>query len=701
MALDSTQAAVLQLLNDIETFRRSLRLYADTHPALGPAQERIRLSVQRLGELCSLGTLALSPDQVSWNQVEVPVAPTAPAARLVQLLFHLGVAALHIELARAADSLTLLTKLLGQAHEPPGESDRAALFAAQPNLLPGVELVPIDLSAVQLVAAGEQSSEDGSRIVLRELAERLAHEGAFDLAGRLHSGELTPGVVIEMLAATEGSESLFDHLFRQLGAIVQSTPSVRRRVVHTEIREFLAELLRLLDPDYRHMAVAFAFRHLPMAPNTADPADRLLGNDLLLDIVELLISRRLAIPDGILRAIQQVAEQPSNPDDPSAGADGARARGLLARFSEVAAPSTAPPASPAQVLATDWRGQLCVRELLDALTETALRGHLVHVLKESVSQWPDETVSASAAVRLAEELVTAIDIGDLQTALDLAPTLAGTHSPEARRLGFETGVRAITRAFRSLDRTVHPTLAAILTALGELALPVILEAVAEEESLAVRKRLLEVVARQHEKAIPYLRPMIDDPRWYVVRNAIFLLRKLGDRASLPQIEARLAGARPQVLGEVLKTLVAFEDPSWLATLVNYLDSQNEELRRVALTVAARIHSPQVAQALIERLRQSLAKSMRDPFTVELIGALGRLRTPAALPILREVTELKQWRTSFSITPLRRAAAVAIAGLDTLEARELTLALADDHDRAVAAAVHAAAASVARPEEEDE
>jgi HEAT repeat protein len=341
-------------------------------------------------------------------------------------------------------------------------------------------------------------------------------------------------------------------------------------------------------------------------------------------------------------------------------------------------------------------------ELLAAVSETELHAHLLRLLGEAVTLWPRETVGARASLRLAEEFVNALEIGDVETALHLAPLASAAPSAEARELACTNGVAAAVRVLRSSDKQTIGATVTILVTLGERALPLVLEALSEEENLGVRKRLLEVVARQGDRAIPHLLPLLDDPRWFVVRNAVFVLRRLGYREMLPQIKAALAGAEPQLIAEILKAMVAFQDPEWLRYLQLELDSSDERHQLAAIKVASRIRHPQVVGSLVHRLRQRLAGRVReDPLTIELIRALGRLRDPAALPIMQQLVDLKQWRNPFSIAVLRREAAVAIASLEGAEARRAAMALTGDRDAQLVTAVRSALHRPASAAEESE
>ncbi len=676
-------ASVVRVLSDLEALRRSLRMYPPSHPSLEPARQRLRERTLALAGGAESGSVSFGPSQLFWNGEEVDLPDAAPAARLVTLLFHLGLAAVRLTFPQAADGLVQLATRLAGLNDPPGEADRARLLA-EGDEPAGVELVPIDLSGVHLSGSGEAPEVAGARPVWAELARRLSRDGSFPLAGRIREGELNPGAVVGLLAETPDAETLFDHLFRQLAEIVAAATGPRAPVALAEVREFFAELVRLLDPERATLAVVSGLRHLPLVGGD----DPWVAAELLLDAVERMLLHGFPIPEQVQRALHRLAAPAS---DRSAGVPDevvARARHLLAAIPSSQALEASRP-SPPVPSPIDLGDTPPARELCAALGEGDVRLHLVRLLQEAIMLWPGEPVAERAAVRLAEEFATSLELGDVETAVRLAPVLAVTRSPEARAVVNESGVPAAVQAFRTYDRRHHPDLTAILCALGETALPAVLTALAEEDSLAVRKRLLEVVARQGKRALPYLEPLLDDPRWFVVRNAVFLLRRIGGSEAAPLLKARVTGAAPKVLLEILKALVAMQDPAWLATLTAEIDSPDEERRRVALDVASHIRHPDVVRIVIERLRSRIGNRLRDPFSLDLIRALGRLRDPAALPALREILGLKQWRYAFPLDAARRESAAAIARLEGPDARKAAMELARGRDADVAGAVQAA------------
>ncbi len=693
---------LIQLLNDMETLRRLLRLYPEGHPSLGPARERLRHSAVALGTTGG-ATISISTEQVVWNGEELAIPKSLPCHRLVGVLFQLGLAAIRLSFPAAERGLADLVERLAATRELPGETERQSLLTSAENLA-GVELVPLDLSTVQLVDSDAVTNREAPRFAWGELAKRLASRGAFLFSGKVLAGHLAPGVLADLLDKVPDQVSLLDHLFSQIAEVVRAATGSQRGVMWREAQAFLAELLGLLDADRTCLALAAAGKHLPLAGTPHDGLEPLVRGEVLLDAVEYMLGHDIAVPEIIQRAVYRLAAPPA--DQPVALPDAVvqRARSLLHRL-PLAGPEPPMPDGAgisADELANAALGTSGAAELLAAVSERELHSHLLRLLGEAVTLWPREPVGERAALRLAEEFVSALEIGDVETAVRLAPLTAAAPSAAARELACTNGVAAAVGALRSGDRQSTGALVTILVTLGDRALPLVLAALAEEGNLAVRKRLLEAVARQGDLAVPHLLPLLDDPRWFVVRNAVFVLRRLGYRDMLPHLKAIVPAAEPQVIAEALKAMVAFSDPEWLSFLLRELDSPDERHQLAAISVASRIRHPQVVKALVDRLRQRLGRRLREePVTVGLIRSLGRLRDSGALPVLQKVTDLKQWRYPFSIGGLRREAAVAIATLEGPEARRATIALAGDRDAQLAAAVRTAMQRPAAAPEEGE
>ena len=80
----------------------------------------------------------------------------------------------------------------------------------------------------------------------------------------------------------------------------------------------------------------------------------------------------------------------------------------------------------------------------------------------------------------------------------------------------------------------------LILALGASASRGLLEALAAEQDRGRRLRLIELAASLGAAIVPETRRLLADPRWYVVRNMVLLLRRVQDRSAMTEI-LRCAG----------------------------------------------------------------------------------------------------------------------------------------------------------------
>ncbi|MGE5236656.1 MAG: HEAT repeat domain-containing protein [Acidobacteriota bacterium] len=675
--------ALVRLLTDLEALRRTLRLYPTGHPSVAPATTRIEAATRALGAE-GVVVIGLGAGKLFLDGSEVALSPTSPARRLVQVLFKLGLAGIRCRLPGCHAGLAALVARLAPLHEPPGELDRQGLLEARASFA-GIDLVPIDLSMIEVVEDGAAGPSRSIRWA--DFMARLGQDGVVPARNEPTSDAVGPEEFADLIAKAPDPAAVFDALFRHIGELLQGSPPDRWRALTRDTRGMLRELVTLLDTKRRRVAVESLAHRLSSPSSSLRDCEPFLTTELILDAVEFMLARHVPVPDGVREALAAMAQ--AEQDDWVAVPPGLarRAEALLERLRSPSPPTTVQERE-LDALRLLWQDTEWSNELAVASEESHSRQHLVGVLIEAMTLWPGSTTAAQAGSRLGEELVNALDLGELEEARRLAPIVAAGDAA-SRRAAVGEGAEAAVRALRAAPREAHATLVAVLSSLGEPALPAILQALAEEENRAVRKRLLEVVTGHGDRALPYIEPLLDDPRWYVVRNAIFLLRRIGGPETGAAIKRHLAHDDARVVEEILKALVAVEDPEWLPLLLREIQSEDAARMRVAVDVASHIAHPEVVAGLLAALQQRIGIRLREPVVLDLLRALGQLKDPAALPALRRVCELRQWRYPFSVSPIRREAALAIAQLPGDQAHEVATGLARDHDAELAAAVRAA------------
>lgn len=160
---------------------------------------------------------------------------------------------------------------------------------------------------------------------------------------------------------------------------------------------------------------------------------------------------------------------------------------------------------------------------------------------------------------------------------------------------------------------------------------------AEEPDRQVRARMCQVLAKVGRSAVPILVEWLEDPRWFLVRNVVHVLGKIGDEAVFGSVVALLGHPHGRV--------------------------RIEAVRSLALIAPARATTPLVGSS----------RDVDPEVRLEAVRALGALRRDETVPTLRDLAAgAAEGGTDFS---LRREAVEALAAIGTPDAREALLSLA--------------------------
>jgi HEAT repeat protein len=160
---------------------------------------------------------------------------------------------------------------------------------------------------------------------------------------------------------------------------------------------------------------------------------------------------------------------------------------------------------------------------------------------------------------------------------------------------------------------------------------------AEERDRQVRARMCQVLAKVGMPAVPILLDWLEDPRWFLVRNLVHILGKIGDESVFGPVVSLFGHPHPRV--------------------------RIEAVRALAMVAPARAAAP-----LVE-----LARDADAEVRIEAIRALGALRRDEAVPILRDVAAGAS--VGVADLTLRREAVDALASIGTAGARDALTSLA--------------------------
>lgn len=255
-------------------------------------------------------------------------------------------------------------------------------------------------------------------------------------------------------------------------------------------------------------------------------------------------------------------------------------RALHRTWPQGAMPATDPPPSAAFVQAG---------EAITDVTPFQLRARAFSRLLWAVRGLEPKRAEECLAV-VEREIIAVVDAGDVATVAAvvsglaaLAHRLRDARADLARaslRRVLASGVGdLLIRVLLEQKEGDDPLRAALRSAPRE-AVPMLLELLADDERLQVRREIVSMVASVARGHAALVGEHLMDPRWYVARNVVTTLGEMRDPQTVPYLRAALHHTDLRVRREALQTLAALQTPDARAVLQEAL-AHSDAATRVA------------------------------------------------------------------------------------------------------------------------
>ncbi len=268
-----------------------------------------------------------------------------------------------------------------------------------------------------------------------------------------------------------------------------------------------------------------------------------------------------------------------------------------------------------------------------------------------------------------------LEWGEFEDAADAASVLAQLQADETldeaqrERAGNALVTMADTRHVRELAAALrrhapgtpeHESCRRLMTTLGAHTVGPLLEVLADEPDMAVRKSLMDLIASTAARQVASLGERTSDPRWYFVRNVVGLLGSTRSAEALPYLARTLRHSDARVRRETIRAVSNIRDrlsEEMLAAALGDDDAQNVGL-------AARLLGASGSRGAVAALAMAArgeGRGNRDPgVRVEAMEALGRLGGPDAEAALQDILRQRTLIRTGRSRELRTAAEAALA-----------------------------------------
>ncbi|MGH7402578.1 MAG: HEAT repeat domain-containing protein, partial [Candidatus Rokuibacteriota bacterium] len=206
----------------------------------------------------------------------------------------------------------------------------------------------------------------------------------------------------------------------------------------------------------------------------------------------------------------------------------------------------------------------------------------------------------------------------------------------------------------------------LVLALGASAARGLLEALAAEPERARRLRLIDLSASLGAAIVPETRRLLADPRWYVVRNMVLLLRRVQDRSAMSEIRRCADHPDLRVRLEAIRALFTFDSRVPRDLLARTIHHPDPRLAEAAVLLSGQHGITQATDLLVAILLRWDFFGRKRSLRLKALRALADLADPAVLPRLgrffREwpfpLVAIEERRSAYRLLSLYDAAARA-------------------------------------------
>ncbi len=698
MERPGAEQALLEAVAFLVTAWKNLFAYPPGHPAraasLDAAHARLAAFMATSGRL----VLGVARDGLLYGEKKIE---SINVGAFAEALYRRNATLVYIEEYVAPRDLECLLRLLADA---PGGPERATI---------GEELRAAGVDRVTI------TSIDYTRLVTTDslsVAEPRPAGSLWDtLIGALLTGKhLTPEGTVPLRGETYSAAGLADLLSRSgaLGgtggpggargaggaegggsapmqvlasAMAEHLTRVRGREKDVSLHQ-VAELLRALPAEAREPLLASALRTLDVEEQSPERLASLVASlepdqvlhslrrlnaegmrlspHALLMIQTLSAAREeLASPDRLAGVSADIAEVSAlfadedvdrfNPEDH---------RSLLARVAAVDLMTASVP------VATDRGG---IETEIESLTEAAVEANLAVTLLDLAAAYP-ETALPVVVGRLRELFRQSLESGRFEGAVGilrgvraLAEDERLTPAQRERRASL-LGDLAKTMPLSSLlaeagapDRLTLSQIQGLVAELGPGAARPVLEALTAETDRVRRFQLFDFAVSLGSAVVPEATRLLFDKRWFVVRNMILLLRKVGDRSALKEIQRCAEDVDPRVGLEAVMMLLAIDSKVSRGLLAKMINNPDPKTAEAAVVLTGQHGIVEAIDPLVAMLLRWDPLGSRLSLRLQALRALKTLKaaTVAADPevLARLDRYFRHWRVPVVRLEERRAA----------------------------------------------
>jgi hypothetical protein len=227
----------------------------------------------------------------------------------------------------------------------------------------------------------------------------------------------------------------------------------------------------------------------------------------------------------------------------------------------------------------------------------------------------------------------------------------------------------IERIGRILEKEEVPLeeVNAYLSLLQKNSIQPLVKLLGELKNSKARRVFCDALSEIGKNAIELFIPFMEDRRWFLVRNIVYILGRIGKEESLPYIQKAFNHGENRVRREAIQALGLIGGPKTVGLLVRALTDEDVRIRCMAAINLGKAGKKAGLIPLVEVV-QSKEFYKREPVEIRaFFNGIGMVGLNEVVPVLQDLLERKSWFGRGKADEIRIGAARALAMIGTAEA----------------------------------
>jgi HEAT repeat protein len=184
-----------------------------------------------------------------------------------------------------------------------------------------------------------------------------------------------------------------------------------------------------------------------------------------------------------------------------------------------------------------------------------------------------------------------------------------------------------------------------------------------------RRIICDALSKVGRNSIEQMIPFLEDDRWYLVRNIVYILGRIGRKEAVPFIGKALRHEDIRVRREAIQALGLIGGPEAMKHMIRSLEDRDIKIRGIAALNLGRM-GEEALDPLMERMgsKEFFKKDVAE--IRSYFKAIGMIQSDHAVPLLYSLLERKKWFGRGKADEIRASAIETLVRIGTQEAREV-------------------------------